>query len=86
MTGGGGYDLENTVRAWALAWAVLCGADSDAQPGIDTGGVRLENADWQGGLRDKELAVSSQQRNTVLPAIEAVVKAVKANVFPLHGL
>jgi len=86
MTGGGGYDLENTVRAWALAWTVLCGADSDAQPGIDAGGVRLESTDWQGGLRDKELAVSSHQRNTVLPAIEAVVKAVKANVFPLHGL
>ncbi len=27
--GGGGYNIENTVRAWSLAWAVLCG-DMDA--------------------------------------------------------
>ncbi|MHC4396240.1 MAG: acetoin utilization protein AcuC [Planctomycetota bacterium] len=27
MTGGGGYNIDNTVRAWARAWAVLCGAD-----------------------------------------------------------
>jgi acetoin utilization protein AcuC len=24
-TGGGGYNVENTVRAWALAWSALCG-------------------------------------------------------------
>jgi acetoin utilization protein AcuC len=29
MTGGGGYNVENTVRAWALAWSALCGADSE---------------------------------------------------------
>jgi acetoin utilization protein AcuC len=28
-TGGGGYNIENTVRAWALAWTALCG-DQDA--------------------------------------------------------
>ncbi|GAI97198.1 unnamed protein product, partial [marine sediment metagenome] len=40
----------------------------------------------QGGLRDKTLAVSSQQRDSVIPAIEATIKAVKANVFGFHGL
>lgn len=25
-TGGGGYNIENTVRAWSLAWTALCGA------------------------------------------------------------
>ena len=64
-TGGGGYNIDNTVRAWALAWSVLCGGE---------------------GERDKELAVSSQQRDTVTRAIEATIEAVKANVFSLHGL
>ncbi len=86
MTGGGGYNVENTVRAWALAWTVLCGADSDARASLGAGGVMLESTDWQGGFRDRELAVSTQQQNAVMPAIEAVVKAVKANVFALHGL
>jgi acetoin utilization protein AcuC len=86
MTGGGGYNVENTVRAWALAWTVLCGADSDAQASLGAGGVMLETTDWQGGLRDRELAVSGQQQNAVTPAIQATIEAVKANIFALHGL
>jgi len=67
MTGGGGYNVENTVRAWALGWSVLAGGDC-------------------GGLRDKTLAVSEPQRNTVMPVVEATMEAVKANVFSFHGL
>ncbi len=63
MTGGGGYDVDNTARAWALGWCVLAGADCS-------------------GLRDKTLAVTSQQRQVVLPAIETI----KKNVFSIHGL
>ena len=84
MTGGGGYNIDNTVRAWALAWTVLCGADSDTNPVV--GGVMLESTDWQGGLRDRALAVSNQQRDVVMPAIESTIEAIKASVFPLHGL
>jgi len=64
-TGGGGYNVDNTVRAWALAWSILCGGQAE---------------------RDRELAVSSQQRSTVTPAIEATIEAVKANVFHFHGI
>ena len=67
-TGGGGYDVDNTVRAWALAWSLFAGGDE------------------QGGLRDETLAVSSQQRDVVTPAVEATIEAVKANVFSYHGL
>ncbi|MBA7669779.1 Acetoin utilization protein AcuC [subsurface metagenome] len=69
-TGGGGYDVDNTVRAWALAWSFLCGG----------GGSQQE------GLRDKTLAVSGQQRDAVTPRIETTIEAVKANVFSYHGL
>jgi len=86
MTGGGGYNIENTVRAWALAWSILCGADSNDSQNHALGGVMLGSTDWQGGLRDRTLAVSSQQRDAVVPALEATIKAVKANVFPIHGL
>jgi len=86
MTGGGGYNIQNTVRAWALAWTVLCGADSDAQPSLGAGGVMLGTTDWQGGLRDRELVVSTQQQNAVMPAIEATIEAIKADIFAFHGL
>jgi len=85
-TGGGGYNVENTARAWALAWSILAGADSGQDMNLGVGGVMLGGTDWQGGLRDRTLAVSSQQQNAVTPAIEATIKAVKANIFPIHRL
>jgi len=85
-TGGGGYNINNTVRAWALAWTIFaCGPD-ERQTNLGAGGVMLESTEWLGGLQDRVLAVSSQQRSTVLAAIEATIEAVKANVFGIHGL
>jgi len=86
MTGGGGYNVENTVRTWALAWSILCGADSNASKNHGLGGVMLESTDWQGGLRDSALVVSNHQRDTVMPTVEATIEAVKAKVFAIHGL
>ena len=85
-TGGGGYNVDNTVRAWALAWSIFCGADADGHMNQAVGGVLLESTEWQGGLRDRTLAVSQTQRKTVVPAIEATIDFIKANIFPIHGL
>ena len=85
-TGGGGYNVENTVRAWALAWTVLSGQELDQGMEAALGGVMLESTDWQGGLRDREMPVTNQQRETVLPALERSIETIKANVLPLHGL
>ena len=82
-TGGGGYNIGNTVRAWALAWCFLCGADGDGPVDFDVGSNGIKQ---HSSLRDKPLPVSSQQRNTVTHAIEATIKTVKANVFSFHGL
>ncbi len=86
MTGGGGYNVENTVRAWALAWSVICGAGPDEYMNLGLGGVMLESTDWQGGLRDRAVAVTAQQRSTVEPAIEEVKQKIKDTIFPIHGL
>ena len=86
MTGGGGYNIDNTVRAWALAWSVLCGADATFDANILVGGVMLQTTEWQGGLRDRILPISSQQRDFVLPALNATLDTLKATLFPIHGL
>ncbi len=86
MTGGGGYNLENTVRAWSLAWSVLCGADCSYEASAALGGVMLESTDWQGGLRDRALAVTAEQRQNVEPAIDGVIDYVQEKVFPIHGV
>jgi acetoin utilization protein AcuC len=86
MTGGGGYNVENTVRAWALAWSVL--SDQDIGDGMEAamGGVMLQSTDWQGGLRDRELPITGQQQEMVLPALRASIETLKASIFPIHGL
>ncbi len=83
MVGGGGYNIENTVRAWALAWSVLCGANTDS-PAIKN--VFLDSTDRQGGLRDRTLVITDQQQNAVMPTVEATIDAIKLKVFPIHGL
>jgi acetoin utilization protein AcuC len=85
-TGGGGYNVDNTVRAWALDWTALCGVPTGQDANPTVAGVMLENTEWQGGLRDRFLAVSTQQQKTVMPAIEATIQTLKAKVFPIHGL
>jgi acetoin utilization protein AcuC len=86
MTGGGGYNVENTVRAWARAWTVLSGQDIAHGLEAAVGGVMLQSTDWQGGLRDRELPVTGQQQETVFTAIDASIETIQAKIFPLHGL
>lgn len=85
-TGGGGYHIGNTIRAWALAWSVFCGADTGEDLDHAIGGVLLESTEWQGGFRDRRLAVSQSQKQAVLPSIDATIKKIKATVFPIHGI
>jgi len=84
-TGGGGYHVENTVRAWSLLWSVLCG-DSLDDMSIGMGGVMLGNMEWAGGLRDRMLISDAGRRDAVDAEIKATVERVRRNVFPYHGL
>jgi acetoin utilization protein AcuC len=85
-TGGGGYNIDNTVRAWALAWCILCGDDIEGIAGPGAGSAGSSGKKGQRSLRDGPLPVSTQQRDTVTRAIEATIEAVKSNIFSLHGL
>jgi len=84
--GGGGYHIENTVRGWALAWKTFAGDEDEHDLSVGLGGVMLASSEWAGGLRDRQLPVSPDQRRAVEPAVEATVAAVIHNIFPLHGL
>jgi acetoin utilization protein AcuC len=86
VAGGGGYHVENTVRAWALAWRT-CQGDSDSDIySMGLGGVMLGSSEWAGGLRDRQLPVSAEQRAAVTPEIQATLQNVQQHVFPHHGL
>ena len=85
-TGGGGYNIENTIRAWALCWTALCGEDNAHDMHLGAGGIMLSSTEWQGGLRDRELLVTKHQQEMVLPAIETIIENIKVKIFPIHGL
>jgi hypothetical protein len=50
------------------------------------GGVMLASTEWVGGLRDRALAVSAEQRGAVEPELRTTIETVINNVFPLHGI
>jgi acetoin utilization protein AcuC len=85
-TGGGGYNVENTVRGWAVAWRAFCGEEDEHDWSLGMGGVMLQSAEWVGGLRDRELPVHADQRAAVEPAVREIVQKIRQTVFPLHGL
>lgn len=87
-TGGGGYNVENTVRTWALVWTALCGEQRDDDMMAGMGGVMLENTEWANGqgLRDRVLFPSEQQKEMVNPVVKNVIQQVKELVFPIHRL
>ena len=86
VAGGGGYHVENTVRGWALAWRTFCGENDECDFALGMGGVMLANSEWAGGLRDRVLPVSAQQRRAVEPELQTTLESVISNVFQLHGL
>jgi len=84
-TGGGGYNIDNTVRGWALAWSALCG-DQAHDMGIGMGGMMLENTDWAGGLRDRVLLSDAGCRGAVDAEIHSTIDRIRSTIFPIHGI
>jgi len=85
-TGGGGYDVDKTVRGWALAWKTLSGANDEPDLSIGLGGVMLQSEEWAGGLRDRVLPVHEKHRRSIDSAIETTINVVKKNVFGYHEI
>jgi len=85
-TGGGGYDVEKTVRGWALAWKTLSGANDEPDLSLGLGGVMLQTEEWSGGLRDRVLPVDEKHRRSIDSAIETTINIVTKNVFGYHGI
>jgi acetoin utilization protein AcuC len=86
VAGGGGYHVENTVRAWALAWRTCLGDDDEDAMSMGLGGVMLGSSEWAGGLRDRHLPIAAGQRAAVNVELNASLERVMVNVFPYHGL
>ncbi len=73
ITGGGGYNIHDTVRGWALCTGILIEGKEDDHMIAGLGGVMLENTAWVGGLRDRTLVTHSGYRHDVDFAIEKII-------------
>ena len=83
--GGGGYNIENTVRAWTLCWSALCGETFEHE-NLGMGGVMMASTDWHGGLLDPQLPPAHDLKDAVDSEIDQVISDVKEKLFPLHNL
>ncbi len=83
-TGGGGYQVAHTARAWARAWEVLC--DDDGDHAIGLGGDLLGSSDWRGGWQDPERPIPPELRPRIEALVQSSLDTLKQALFPLHGL
>jgi len=84
--GGGGYHVANTVRAWTLAWRTCLGEDDEDALSMGLGGVMLGSSEWAGGLRDRHLPSTAEERVAVDAELHMTLERVVAQVFPHHDL
>jgi acetoin utilization protein AcuC len=85
VAGGGGYNVEHTVRGWTLAWRTFAGDGDEDAFSLGLGGVMLGSTEWAGGLRDHVRHVTDEQRARVEAELHATLERLKANQFPQHG-
>lgn len=86
IIGGGGYHVENTVRAWALAWASFAGEDQPEELQTGLGGVFLGSSEWLGGLRDPRRPVDPAQAPVLEREFTRNLQTARQVLFPRHGL
>ena len=80
--GGGGYDVSNVVRAWALAWAIMNGIELDEtlpEPYLEKA-ARL--GIYERKLREGGLPPSQHSDSGIRTEIERVVDYLQKKVFP----
>ncbi len=86
VAGGGGYNVEHTVRGWTLAWRTFAGEGDEDAFSLGLGGVMLGSSEWAGGLRDHVRHVSAEQRASVEAELQGTIQRIVGNLFPQHGL
>lgn len=83
--GGGGYNVSNVARAWALAWAVMNGVELNED--LPEAYVRIAT---EFGIHDKKLRgdrspLFHSEKKEIQAEVERVVNYIKSIVFPKVG-
>jgi acetoin utilization protein AcuC len=83
--GGGGYDPPRTARGWALAWATLCGLESEDEYLGAVGGVLLGTHERSGlgSLREMHSFAHGEERERIDAEVDRVIAFHEATTLPL---
>jgi len=82
-TGGGGYDLMNTARAWTIAWGIMNGAELASRL-PDSFINRIAPMGYKNRmLYDAMHWAEEEERNRALDAVESSIAVIKKMVFPV---
>jgi acetoin utilization protein AcuC len=80
--GGGGYDISNVARAWALAWAVMNGVELSEPLPESYLGKAARLGVYEKELRGKGSPPLYGRREEIIRETERVVEFLKKTVFP----
>jgi acetoin utilization protein AcuC len=84
--GGGGYNVDSTSRAWAVAWAAINGFEMENPYAGIVGGM-MSGPELEGGtLLDNPRYITGPLRDKNKEELDRVLKYIKENVFPKLGV
>ena len=84
--GGGGYNVYKTAALWTLAWSELIGAEpQDKFTGL-VGGMMYGPEAEAGNLEDLPFVLEGEEKRLCEEHAQRVVRYIRENVFPIHGL
>jgi len=82
--GGGGYNIENTVRGWTLLFAELAGREIGGGYGGAVGGVLLGDPSITGSdLRDMHVYTTGKVHDEVRERSEALIEWYRGEIRPI---
>jgi acetoin utilization protein AcuC len=83
--GGGGYDVANVARAWALAWGIMNDVDLADEVPEDFLLHHRRPGIFPAKMRDEPYAVTGSEKERMREEVERVVARLREKAFPLLG-
>ena len=84
-TGGGGYNLDNATRGWALAWAAFNDIPLENPYAGIIGGVMGGPDIEMGDLTDRPIYITGPTKTKNTYEIDRIIEYIHAEIFPLIG-
>ena len=87
IVGGGGYNVDATVRAWTLVWSIINNMEPQDQYAGAIGGMMSGSSELGGsGLYDMQVYTMGSDKTKIDKHNKKIADYIKKVIFPLHGI